>query len=526
MSLRNKELCRRLLPALFMFTAVCILMVPNVAAQDETTAPKWELFGGYSWADPGAKINGKRLNDQPRGWGASATYNGDKYVGLTFDFGGHYARGDVSPNSTNGDTHTVMVGPKFTLRGEHVSPFVETLIGLHHVSAHGLDFNSDTGFGAQLGGGIDIKVNRSLAVRMIQADYVWAHHNFFPLPNEEFKGVRLQGGLVLTFGGGPPPAPLAVSASAEPTEVMAGEPVKVTAAPTNVRKNRTVTYTWNSTGGKPAGNEATTTIDTTGLAPGKYNVTVRANDGKQNAEATTAFTVKEPPKNAPRMSCSANPTTVKSGESASITCECTSPDGVPVNVGNWTASAGKISGTGNTATLDSAGAAPGAITIGATCTDNRGLTAQASSTVNVEAPPEKPKASKLNEIFFKENNARVDNAAKGALDGVADRLLQDPNARAVIVGQFDPNEKNGQRLAAQRAVNAKAYLTSGENQKAVDGSRIDVRTGTDGGMRDEIYIVPEGATFEEPNTAAVDENVVKPSAQRPARPATRRPKKR
>jgi outer membrane protein OmpA-like peptidoglycan-associated protein len=316
-----------------------------------------------------------------------------------------------------------------------------------------------------------------------------------------------------------------VSASAEPTEVMAGEPVRVTASPTNVQKNRTVNYTWNSTGGKPAGNEATTTIDTTGLAPGKYNVTVRANDGKQSAEATTAFTVKEPPKNAPKMSCSANPTTVRSGESASITCECTSPDGRSVNVGNWTASSGKISGTGNTATLDTAGAAPGSINIGATCTDDRGLTAQANATVNVEAPPEKPQASKLTEIFFKENNARVDNAAKGALDGVADRLLQDPNARAVIVGQFDPNERNGQRLAAQRAVNAKAYLTSGENQKAVDGSRIDVRTGSDGGMRDEIYIVPEGATFEEANTTPVDENVVKPTASRPARPAAHRPRR-
>src|SRR5262249_27726117 len=205
-----------------------------------------------------------------------------------------------------------------------------------------------------------------------------------------------------------------------------------------------------------------------------------ANDGKQNAEATTAFTVKEPPRNAPKMSCSANPTTVRSGESATITCECTSPDGRSVSVGNWTASAGKATGSGNTATLDTAGVAPGAINVSATCTDDRGLNVQASSTVNVEAPPEKPKASKLTEIFFKQNNARVDNAAKGALDGVADRLLQDPNARAVIVGQFDPNEKNGQRLAAQRAVNAKAYLTSGENQKAVDGSRIEVRTGSDG----------------------------------------------
>jgi outer membrane protein OmpA-like peptidoglycan-associated protein len=217
------------------------------------------------------------------------------------------------------------------------------------------------------------------------------------------------------------------------------------------------------------------------------------------------------------MSCSANPTTVRSGESATITCECRSADNRPVNVSNWTASAGRVSGTGNTATLDTAGAAPGSITVGATCTDDRGLSTQANATVNVEAPPEKPKASKLTEIFFKQNNARVDNAAKGALDGVADRLLQDPNARAVIVGQFDPTERNGQALAAQRAVNAKAYLTSGENQKAVDASRIEVRTGVDGGMRDEVYVVPEGATFDEPNTTVIDETKVKPPAARPAR---------
>jgi outer membrane protein OmpA-like peptidoglycan-associated protein len=222
------------------------------------------------------------------------------------------------------------------------------------------------------------------------------------------------------------------------------------------------------------------------------------------------------------MSCSANPTTVRSGESATVTCECTSPDGRPVTVSNWTASGGRVSGTGNTATLDTAGAAPGSITVSASCSDDRGLTTQAKASVNVEAPPEKPKASKLTEIFFKQNNARVDNAAKGALDGVADRLLQDPNAKAVIVGQFDPAERNGQRLAAQRAVNTKAYLTSGENQKAVDASRLEVRTGSDGGMRVEVYIVPEGATFEEPNTTPVDETKVKPSA---ARPAVRRPRR-
>ena len=67
---------------------------------------------------------------------------------------------------------------------------------------------------------------------------------------------------------------------------------------------------------------------------------------------------------------------------------------------------------------------------------------------------------------------------------LGDRLQQDPNAKAVIIGESDPSEK-GKNLAAQRAVNAKAYLTSGENQKAIDPSRIQVVTGTGGEMKDE-----------------------------------------
>jgi outer membrane protein OmpA-like peptidoglycan-associated protein len=200
---------------------------------------------------------------------------------------------------------------------------------------------------------------------------------------------------------------------------------------------------------------------------------------------------------------------VKSGESSTVTCDCTSPDNRQVSLSNWTASAGKVSGTGNTGTLDTAGAEAGPITVSATCSDDRGLTSQGSATVTVEQPPPAPTASKLNEITFKKNNARVDNQAKAILDQVADRLQQDPNAKAAIVGEVAPGER-GKNLAAQRAVNAKAYLTSGENQKAIDPSRISVYTGGEGGMRDEIYIIPEGATFNEPNTTPVDESKIKP----------------
>ena len=156
--------------------------------------------------------------------------------------------------------------------------------------------------------------------------------------------------------------------------------------------------------------------------------------------------------------------------------------------------------------------AAGPINVSATCSDDRGLTAQGSASVTVENPPPAPTASKVCEFEFnnKAKPARVDNAAKGCLDGAADSLLNSPNSKAVLVGEQGEKEKpKAPKLAAQRAVNAKAYLTSGENQKAVDPSRIEPRTGSATEQKVEVWVIPEGATFDQPGTSAVDEAKVK-----------------
>jgi outer membrane protein OmpA-like peptidoglycan-associated protein/opacity protein-like surface antigen len=504
--------------------AALLLLVGGSAAAQDQPAPKWELFGGYSWIDPNTNqhavipgfpgVSSSKLVSEPRGMGTALTYNFNRWLGGTADFSAHWG-GDKAriPLSNDSNIFNLSFGPKLTYRTEHFSPFVEALVGWHQLHPDG--FNSDNRIGFLGGGGIDMDLTKHLALRLIQADYMLSNHHFGSgsvVPATELRAPRLQSGVVWKMGGGPPPPPPAMACSVAPNEVMAGEPVKVTATASNFPQNHTVSYTWASTGGKVSGSDATATVDTTGLAPGSYTVTAKATDKKKaNAECSSNFTVKEPPKNPPTVSCSANPASVKSGDPSTITCDCKSPDNRSVSLSNWNASGGKVSGSGNTATLDTAGAPAGAINVTATCSDDRGLTADGSTSVNVEVPPPAPQASKLNEINFKKNNARVDNAAKAVLDQVADRLQQDPNAKAVIIGETDASEK-GKNLAAQRAVNAKAYLTSGENQKAIDPSRIQVVTGGPGGMRDEIWVVPEGATFNEPNTTPVDESKVKPQA--------------
>jgi len=483
------------------------LSMSALAQGGEDLGPtKLDLFAGYSYMSPGGQIGGVNLKGMPAGWAVAPTWNFNRTFGLTFDASGHY--GD------NADVGTIMVGPKLTLHMGRVAPFAEFLMGLHRLSPSGLSDNN--AFGLMTGGGFDVRVARHLSLRLLQADYVFGKHSdAYPIPNtSNLNGARVQGGLVFHFGVNPPGPPPSASCSAQPAEVMQGEPVSVTATPSNFDPKHTLTYSWTSTGGKVAGDTATANVDTTGVAPGSYTASAKITDAKNaknTASCSANFSVKEQPKNAPQISCSANPATVTAGSPSTITCSCTSPDNRKVSISNWVVSAGKVSGNEGTATLDTAGMQAGPVSVSATCTDYRGLSATGNANVNVEVPAAAPEASKLNEIDFKKNSAHVDNKAKAAMDDVALRLKSDPEAKAVIVGEYAPGEKAGKKLAAQRAVNAKAYLTQGEAGQGIDPSRIDVRTGNGGEMKDENWIVPAGATFKGEGTEAVDEKKVKPN---------------
>jgi hypothetical protein len=193
-----------------------------------------------------------------------------------------------------------------------------------------------------------------------------------------------------------------------------------------------------------------------------------------------------PVQHPPTIVCSADPATVRVGESSRITSDASSPDNRPLTY-SFTASAGSIAGEDNTATLDTRGTGTGPINIRCTATDDRNLSASAMTSVNVEAPAQE---SRLSECVFN-RTARVDNRCKAILDDVALQLQRDPESKAVVVGQSGPGEAGGQRLAAQRAANTKTYLT---RDKGIDGRRIEVRTGTTGGSKADVWVVPAGAS--------------------------------
>ena len=493
------------------------------SVQSDDTYPKADVFVGYQYLNP----EGDTFPDQshppnaikmPRmgdGFGFSVAYNFTKNLALEGSYGENWADG-------GGNVITGGIGPKATWRGEGVDFFVHTLLGFERMRPEGV--HHSLGVGALLGGGLDVKLCKAVSLRVVEADYQWAHENFADtvpptdpsLRRPSYGGLLLRTGLVFNFGGGAPEVPVAAACSVQPAEVMVGEPVHASVVASNFNPKHTLTYTWASNAGKIVGNDAGATIDTTGVAGGSYTTTATVTDPKATknnvASCTANFTVKELPKNAPQISCSANPSMVQAGTPATITCTCTSPDNVPVTVGGWTASGGSISGSGNSAILNTTGASSGPITINATCTDSRGLTASTSSSVTVEnPPPPPPQASKVNECQYPNLKKpwRVDNTCKAELDDVALKLQQDPDAKLVVVGNADPKEKR-KNLAGERALNVKAYISGGEAKQNIDPSRIETRTGNAGTATSEHWIVPAGATFPEASTTTpVDETKVK-----------------
>ena len=191
---------------------------------------------------------------------------------------------------------------------------------------------------------------------------------------------------------------------------------------------------------------------TASLAPGSYTVKCGIKEGKPGkeglkpwelADATASFTVKafEPP----TIGCSASPSTIKPGETATVTATGGSPQNRPLTY-SYSASAGSVSGSGTTATFSSTGAPTGPAGITCNVTDDKGQTATASTSVTILSPyvAPTPHTQALCAITFEKDAkrpTRVDNEAKACLDEVALDLQKQADAKAVLVGDSNEKEK-------------------------------------------------------------------------------------
>jgi len=284
----------------FLLALLAAVLLATVAAAQDQTPPKVEIFAGYSFLHVG-DVNAPDENI-PAGWGTEVNYNITRHVGIAADFGGHY--------SDTSNIGSILFGPKFTLyNGEVARPFVHALFGLARVSPAGVP--TDNTFGMALGGGLDLKLHRWFGLRLFEADYVYARPQFGGV-TEDVNGARIRTGLMFFLGGGPTPAPPTASCSVQPSEVFAGEPVRATVTPGGFNPKHTVEIAWTATGNAKVTGKETASVETKGLNPGAYTLTANVSDPKDKkatASCNTTFRVKERPKNPPLVSCSANPAT-------------------------------------------------------------------------------------------------------------------------------------------------------------------------------------------------------------------------
>lgn len=169
--------------------------------------------GGSTYSCVGGGGGQVAFNVPRSGWSWVADINGCKIYGL----------GD----NTSGDGLSFLTGPRYTWRSSsRLMPFMQLLVGGHKLSMEEQDLvaywklvkqhgttdlpnemydqwvtkQDATAFGATIGGGVDLGVNRYLTMRLANLDYTYLNMNR-PLNGQKFHhGARLNFGLVLRMG--------------------------------------------------------------------------------------------------------------------------------------------------------------------------------------------------------------------------------------------------------------------------------------------------------------------------------------
>jgi opacity protein-like surface antigen len=198
--------------------------------------PKIETAPGFMYIHTGA-ILGFQNGLNCVGGGGTIAYNLTSALGVAADLGGCKIlelNGATGPLSMiNGSEFTYLFGPRITFRHGRFQPFGELSFGGTRVkvSCNNGDFGNNCGglapgqiptrivanptgtsisknaFSLSVGGGFDIKLNQKIAIRLVQAEYLYTRFgNDCPLAicsnNNSQNSFRLKSGIVLSWGHG------------------------------------------------------------------------------------------------------------------------------------------------------------------------------------------------------------------------------------------------------------------------------------------------------------------------------------
>jgi opacity protein-like surface antigen len=225
----------------FAFATIAVVVLVGLSALAQDATPKIQVFGGYSLIDADSgKLSASTVDAALRapgafslssaftGWNAEAQYNPDRWVGIVADFGGQYGtpiragNGSTASGLPNATVYSFLIGPAVSYRAKRMTPFVHALFGWDRASLNATTITgvpspvssaavNYTDFALALGGGLDYKITRHLALRVGQLDLFRTSRNlnsfygsafgpgrFADLATHE-NNIRFSAGITLRF---------------------------------------------------------------------------------------------------------------------------------------------------------------------------------------------------------------------------------------------------------------------------------------------------------------------------------------
>ncbi len=349
--------------------------MPNAPMASGSSNPsRVDVFMGFSYFGAHGRVQTPGLPYSSINLGAigSGAYYFNRYFGVEALYANH-------PDGQNDGDSSIGGGVIGRYPMENFTVFAHGLVSTDRLGGPNSDVpatfeHEPYQWGASLraGGGMDYDLpwfDNRFSLRLFEADYRYIHDDYGSVATiptggvlggrTNLNAVELSTGIVTHFGHIIPPPPVTYACAVSPASGYPGDPIAVTGTATNLNPKKTATYSWTSTSGAVSSTSSTLNIDTKTLAPGTYTVTGHVTEGPkpgQSADCSGQFTIMD--FQPPTISCSASPTSVNPGDSSSITSTAMSPQNRPLTY-SYSATAGSVSGTGSSATLSTAGAAPG-----------------------------------------------------------------------------------------------------------------------------------------------------------------------
>ena len=182
---------------------VILLLACWPAASQEVA--RAEVFFGYSFVRAGAA--GPVPSFNANGGNAQFLYNFRPWFGFAADFGG-YRNGNIGDPGIGTTLVNFQFGPRFSWHKSHrVSPYAQALFGgVYAASTRNLSLDppvsgSASGLAMLVGGGVDIRLARRVAVRPAEVDY-WLTRLRDPLAanGRTQNSLRYSAGVIFKFG--------------------------------------------------------------------------------------------------------------------------------------------------------------------------------------------------------------------------------------------------------------------------------------------------------------------------------------